>query len=190
MTRNFKFFLASTAVSLMMLQAAPVQAAEGTVVRSTTVTKTQQVMPETGTRIVNFMDFDLNKDGILSTFEVGEMLFKLFDSDGNEVLDNVEYERRNVMTLVPMEKETIITFDFDNDGKADEIQHTYENFMESTHLTRFDDNGDGISPRDFAEKSLLEMDINRSKLVELNEWRGAYIESIAQKNAKHVQMNE
>lgn len=189
MTRHFKFFLASTAITLFLLQTIPVQAEEGTVVRSTIVTKTQQVMPETGTRIVNFMDFDLNGDNVLSTFEVGEMLFKLFDSDGNGVLDNVEYERRNVMTLVPMEKETIVTFDFDNDGKPDEVQHTYETFMEATQLTRFDNNGEGLSPRDFAGKSFLEMDINRSKMIELNEWRGAYIESIAKQNAKHVQMN-
>jgi len=189
MKRNLKLFLASAAVTAFMLQASPVQA-EDLVVRSTTVTKTQQVMPKTGTRLINFMDFDMNQDGILSTFEIGEMLFKLFDSDGNQVIDNVEFEHRNVMTLVPMETETIVTYDFDNDGQADRVERSYERALEETQLSRFDNGGEGISPRDFVEKSFLEMDVNRSKMIELSEWRGAYIESIAEKNAKHVNLND
>ncbi len=189
MKHNFKFFLASAAVTAFMLQASPVQA-EDLVVRSTTVTKTEQVMPKTGTRLINFMDFDLNRDGILSTFEIGEMLFKLFDADGNEVIDNVEFEHRNVMTVVPMETETIVSYDFDNDGQADRIVRSYERVLDETKLSRFDASGEGISPRDFVEKSFLEMDVNRSKMIELNEWRGAYIESIAQKNANQVNLNE
>ena len=189
MKRNFKFFLAGAAVTAMMLSASPVKA-EDLVVRSTTVTKTEQVLPKTGTRLINFMDFDLNQDKTLSTFEIGEMLFKLFDSDGNEVIDNVEYEHRNVMTVVPMEKETVISYDFDNDGQADRVERSYERVLEETKLSRFDNGGGGISPRDFAEKSFLEMDVNRSKMIELNEWRGAYIESIAEKNAKHVNLND
>jgi len=189
MKHNFKFFLASAAVTAFMLHASPVQA-EDIVVRSTTVTKTEQVMPETGTRIVNFMDFDLNQDTTLSTFEIGEMLFKLFDADGNEVIDNVEYEHRNVMTVVPMAKETIVSYDFDNDGQADHVERSYERILEETKLSRFDNNGDGISPHEFVEKTFLEMDVNRSKMIELNEWRGAYIESVAAQNAKHVNLND
>lgn len=189
MKHNFKFFLASAAVTAFMLQASPVQA-EDLVVRSTTVTKTEQVLPKTGTRLINFMDFDLNQDGILSTFEIGEMLFKLFDADGNEVIDNVEYEHRNIMTIVPMETETTVSYDFDNDGQVDRIERSYERVLEETKLSRFDNSGEGISPRDFAGKSFLEMDVNRSKMIELNEWRGAYIESIAQKNEKQRNLNE
>lgn len=189
MKRNFKFFLAGAAVTALLLHVSPVQAEE-LVVRSTTVTQTRQIMPETGTRLVNFSDFDLNQDGILSTFEVGEMLFKLFDADGNEVIDNVEFERRNVMTLVPMEKETITSYDFDNDGLADRVERSYERVLEETHLSRFDNGGDGISPRDFVGKSFLAMDVNRDKAIELSEWRGAYIESIAEKNARHVNLND
>ena len=41
------------------------------------------------------------------------MLFKLFDQDGNEVIDNKEYEKRTVLTVVPMKKDTIVRYDFD-----------------------------------------------------------------------------
>ncbi len=164
---------------------------ESTVVkqRVETITTTRQMLPPTGTRLVNLMDFDANGDGILSTREVGEMLFKLFDGDGNGLIDNVEYEKRNVMSVVPMEKETVVQYDFDNDGLPDKVERAHETFMEKTQLSRFDFVGDGLSPRDFMGKSFMRVDINRSRFIELNEWRGAYDESINQKNQKQVLFN-
>lgn len=152
--------------------------------RVETITRTRQILPETGTRMVNFMDFDLNGDGVLSTAEVGEMLFRLFDLDGNGLIDNVEFEKRSVMTVVPMEKETIVKYDFDNDGQPDKVERAHETFMEKTQLSRFDLAGGGLSPRDFVGKSFLQMDINRSRFIELNEWRGAYDEAINAKNQR------
>lgn len=168
--------------------AAPV---EGQVIkkRVETITTTRQMLPPTGTRMVNLMDFDVNGDGILSTREVGEMLFKLFDGDGNGLIDNVEYEKRNVMSVVPMEKETVVQYDFDNDGLPDKVERAYETFMERTQLSRFDFIGDGISPRDFMGKSFLLVDLNRSRFIELNEWRGAYDEAINKKNQQQVFYN-
>ncbi len=189
MMKNMKFMLMGAAATALLLHASPVQAQE-TVVKTQTVTQTTQVMPKTGTRIINFADFDLNADKTMSTFEIGEMLFKLFDADGNEVIDNVEFENRNVMTIVPMQKETVVSFDFDNDGVPDEIHRTYENVLKDTQLTRFDNNLDGISPHEFAGKSFMEMDLNRSKAIEQNEWRGAYIASIAEKNENQVLLNK
>lgn len=164
---------------------------EGTVVkqRVETITTTRQILPPTGTRLVNLMDFDANGDGILSTREVGEMLFKLFDGDGNGLIDNVEYEKRNVMSVVPMEKETVVQYDFDNDGLPDKVERAHETFMEKTLLSRFDLVGEGISPHDFMGKGFLLVDINRSRFIELNEWRGAYDEAINQKNQKQVLFN-
>ena len=181
--------VASCAAQAHAEEAAP--SAEGTVVkqRVETITTTRQILPPTGTRLVNLMDFDANGDGILSTREVGEMLFKLFDGDGNGLIDNVEYEKRNVMSVVPMEKETVVQYDFDNDGLADKVERAHETFMEKTLLSRFDLVGEGISPHDFMGKGFLLVDINRSRFIELNEWRGAYDEAINQKNQKQVLFN-
>jgi len=185
-----KNILLASAAALMLLTAAPVHAEEVIIKKTTVVEETTPIAPATGSRVINFMDFDINNDGTLSTVEVGEMLFKLFDTDGNGVIDNVEYEHRNVMTVAPMAKETTVTYDFDNDGRADEVHRTYETFLEETQLTRFSSTADGLSPREFLGKSIQEMDVNRSKLLELNEWRGAYIESIAKKNENLMPLND
>src|SRR5690606_33257010 len=54
----------------------------------------------------NFSAFDLNGDNILSMSEVGQKLFYVFDTDGNEVLDNIEFNNKKIMTIIPMEKMT------------------------------------------------------------------------------------
>jgi hypothetical protein len=144
----------------------------------------------TGARIINFMDFDLNKDGILSVNEVGEMLFKLYDTDGNEVIDNNEYERRAVVTVMPMEKNTVVSYDFDGDGKPDETKYTYETFTRDTLLTRFDKNKDGLSPHEFTGLYFLSADVNRDKAIDLKEWQGSYIASIDKKNKDNARFNK
>lgn len=194
MKKSFMPAIAALALILghfSAVQAGTAEVPEGHVFkqRVETVTKTRQILPETGTRVVNFLDFDLNRDGLLSTQEVGEMLFKLFDSDGNGLIDNVEFEKRNVMTVVPMEKETTVSYDFDNDGLPERVERAHETFMEKTQLSRFDLVGGGLSPRDFVGKSFMRMDIDRSRFVELNEWRGAYDEAINRKNLQQVFYN-
>lgn len=179
------------AASMAEQPAEQATAAEQKVVkqRVETITTTRQILPPTGTRLVNLMDFDANNDGVLSTREVGEMLFKLFDSDGNMLIDNQEFEKRNVMSLVPMEKETVVQYDFDNDGLADKVERAHETFMKKTQLSRFDMVGEGISPHDFMGKSFMLVDIDRSRFVEINEWRGAYDALINQQNQKQVYFN-
>jgi Ca2+-binding EF-hand superfamily protein len=188
---------AAAAVTLVLCQAGVLRAetadvsAEGAAIRQRveTITKTRQILPETGMRVVNFLDFDLNGDGTLSTQEVGEMLFKLFDGDGNGVIDNVEFEKRNVMTVIPMEKETIVKYDFNNDGSPDKVERSHETFMEKTQLSRFDTAGEGLSPRDFVGKSFRQMDIDGSRFIEMNEWRGAYDEAVEKRNRRQVFYN-
>ena len=66
-------------VAAIGLALALAQGAQAQTITTHVVTKADT--PKTGARIVNFMDFDMNKDGMLSTSEIGDMLFKLFDSD-------------------------------------------------------------------------------------------------------------
>lgn len=147
-------------------------------------------VPVAGARIIPFMEFDINKDKLLSAAEVGESLFKIYDTDGNEVIDNIEFKRRSVLTVMPIEKNTTITYDFDSDGRPDESQHTYQTFMQDSQLARFDKNKDGLSPADFTDRSFLEADINDDKVVDMQEWKGSYIASIDKKNVIEASTNK
>ncbi len=96
-----------------------------------TVTKTTAVEPKIieGAIPVNFAYLDVNGDGILSRKEVGQKLFYLFDTDGNGVIDNIEITKNQVITLIPLEKTQLTMIDFDDDGKADVVDVTSDQFM-------------------------------------------------------------
>lgn len=138
----------------------------------------EQAVIDGKTRIFNLKEFDLNNDGILSTSEVGEKLFKMYDTDGNGVIDNIEYERPSVITVVPVEKTTTVTYDFNGDGIAEQQEQTYESFLRYTQLARFDADKDGLSPREFVGRGYLEADIDGDKFVDMKEWQASYNASI------------
>ena len=137
----------------------------------------------------DFSTFDLNGDNILSMREVGAKLFYIFDTDGNEVIDNIEYEHKQVMTIIPMEKQTFTFVDFNSDGKAEATAYDYEGFIKESRLMRFDKNMDGLSAHEFVDYTFLEMDDNNDKAVTLDEWKEAYIASLAPKNAEPERYN-
>lgn len=145
----------------------------------TVETTTQQAPPPPGKRIINVEQFDLNKDGILSTAEVGEMLFQVFDTDTSGALEKPEYENKAMMTVVPMQKETTITYDFNNDGIPDHTRTAMQTFMQETQLARFDRNGDGLSPHEFIGLPFADVDTDRDGAIDLTEWRNAYSHLIA-----------
>lgn len=132
---------------------------------------------------INFMGFDINKDGILSMREVGDRLFQYFDRDGNDVIDNIEFGLKTVLTITPVEKETLRLVDIDGDGATDVSTYTYETFHEASGLNRFDKNSDGLSPSEFIQTGFQELDISDNNMIELEEWRKAYIASRAPKSA-------
>src|SRR5690606_13155138 len=92
----------------------------------------------------------------------------------NEVIDNIEYERVGLYTLMPLRQKTTVTIDFDEDGVADVEQYDVDSFLKRTRLSRFDRNNDGLSPREFLQRSFLSVDTNDSKAIELSEWKKAY----------------
>ena len=128
-------------------------------------------------RKVNFSSFDLNEDNQLSMSEVGTKLFYIFDTDGNEVIDNIEINNKQVMTIIPMEKSTYTYIDWDNDGEVEETSFTHETFFDQSGLMRFDKNMDGLSASEFIGHSLLELDDDKSTVIELEEWKEAYEEA-------------
>ncbi len=149
---------------------------------------TQQEVADT--KKVNFSDFDVNKDGRLSRAEVGEKLFYIFDTDGNEVIDNIEYNRPMVLTIIPMEKKEITTVDFDDDGVADSTSFNTEEFYERSMLGRFAKDKDGLSAADFLGRVYWQLDDNKDKTVDIKEFKAAYIKSLTPSAANPNRYND
>ena len=150
-------------------------AATAATVNTTTVVK-QVDLPDTKT--FDFKSFDTNNDQIITMTEVGDNLFFLFDLDSNKVIDNHEFETKSVLTVIPLEAKTYTFRDYDDDGKYEKGDFTYDVFAKQSGLAVFDEKRTGgIAPTDFVKASFLEMDKNDSKVIEPNEWRDAYVQS-------------
>ena len=127
------------------------------------------------TTVVNFSGFDANNDGVLSRSEVGEKLFSSFDTDGNGVIDNIEFDKRNILTYIPMERGTVTYFDYNDDGVIDDMEKlSQQSFIEKSMLDRFATDPRGLSPRDFIELGFWQLDTDRSRVIELSEWKRGY----------------
>lgn len=146
-----------------------------TIVKDTIIEQREQP----GVRKMNFSSFDVNRDGQLSRNEVGETLFYIFDTDGNQVIDNLEYTKIMVLTIIPMEKKEITSIDFNDDGIADSKSYSQENFFQQSKLIRFDQNKNGLSAREFLDGAVYwQLDNNKDKTVDIEEWKRAYIASL------------
>lgn len=160
-----------TGTALVAALAVPLYTAQAETVKSTTVITPQ---PLENTIEVNFLAFDMNNNGILSKAEVGEKLYEIFDTDGNEVIDNQEYDNKNVYTIVPYEKMTFTMVDYEGDGKADVTTYEREEFLKETRLSRFNEGPDGLSAKEFIDDNFYEVDTDNNKLIEKDEWKNTY----------------
>jgi len=182
---NTKLLLSSAALAAVSL-ALPLNAM-ATTVQTETVVKTQNVE---GTTQINFSKFDSNGDNILTMPEVGENLFYMFDQDGNELIDNIEWDNRNVYTITPMETETFRFVDYDSDGVAEKTTYTYDTFYSESGLARFDNDKNGLSAQEFIGDEFKRLDIDMSGTLDLEEWKAAYIASLSPPNANQKRYNK
>lgn len=178
-------FLSAALASLSIMA---IGAHAETVIQNTTVSQVN--LPHT--ERINFEAFDLNHDGVLSRQEVGEKLFYVFDTDGNQGIDNLEYKRKTVLTIIPMQKQTITAYDYNSDGHIDATETSTSDFIEKSGLARFAKNGEtGISPQDFLKgKAFNEVDVNHDGVIDLKEWKGAYIASLDKANREAARYNQ
>ena len=104
-----------------------------------TITETRIVKNKDlpGVHKIDFMSFDANHDGRLSMREVGDVLFDAFDSDKNGAIDNIEYDRNSVYTVIPMEATTLTFVDFDEDGRSDSLTISKEEFFKTIKSNAF-----------------------------------------------------
>ncbi len=145
--------------------------------------------PRGTNNVVNFMDFDLNKDGALSHDEVGESLFYIFDRDGNEVIDNIEMKRIGVLAFSPMEKKTIAIVDYRVADKPTKTTVTEEEFMKASNLNKFDENGDGLTPLDFLGMTFNRVNVKRDNVIDMYEWKRAYADSVRPRHEEPFNYN-
>jgi len=182
---NYKLLCLSGAAALALGCGLAASANAQTVVKQTTVTQKELA----DTNKVNFAAMDLNQDGILSRAEVGRKLFYIFDTDGNEVIDNIEYTKEKVLTIIPLERQELTMIDFDDDGVPDATKFTSEEFANYSMLNRFDKDSNGLSAEEFIGMPMLKLDTDRSKVIEIAEWRDAYIKSLSPLSAKQYRYN-
>lgn len=149
------------------------------VVTKRTITDTYIQQRETpAMKKVDFAAFDINGDGQLSHPEIGEKLFRIFDTDGNHVIDNIEYTKPMVMTVIPMVKREIVTVETAADGKVVETKTSEEEFYKQSMLHKFSDNPAGLSAQDFLSRNYWSLDDNGDKMIDVKEWKDAYTESL------------
>jgi hypothetical protein len=165
------------AVTAALFLACGGSARADTVVITTVTTETPQHVENAN--MIEMSAFDRNGDGILSMKEVGDKLFDVFDRDGNRVIDNVEFRKNSLLTIAPMEKETVTYVDYDAAKcLADKITYTREEFMKLSQLVRFAGDMDGLSPEEFMDKSFLALDDNDDKVIDREEWQEAYADLV------------
>lgn len=175
----------------LFLASAAILALTGPVMAETVTQQTTVVQKELpNTYKVNFAEFDLNHDGLLSRAEVGRKLFYIFDTDGNEVIDNREFGKAKVVTIVPLQANELTMIDFNDDGVADQTKYSADEFARFSMLNRFDKDNNGLSAEEFISRPFLKMDTNRDGTIDIREWRDAYVASLSPLSAKQYRYND
>lgn len=158
-----------------------------------TATSTEIIQTSAPTAIVKGdkeLTYDVNGDGKVSMEEVADRLFYQLDVDGNEVLDNIEWDKPHVIAGIPFETVTVTKVDVDGDGVVEAEAVNVDVFMEQTGLEKFDNDGNGLSAHEFTGKSVLEMDTDGSGVIEKKEWESAYLKAHTHLNANNAIYND
>ena len=155
---------------------------------TTTTTVKQIDLP--GVKKFDLASFDDNHDGVITVEEAGDHLFHLFDLDSSGVLDNHEFYKKTIITVMPLKERTVTFRDTNSDGRTDDKSYSESTFLEHSGLAAFAGNKDGMSAADFVKKSFLQMDTNNDHVIDAAEWRAAYVESHVPKANQQFRYND
>ena len=128
---------------------------------------------------------------MLEPEEVGEKLFYQYDLDGNETLDNIEFNKELMVNFAPVEETRVFFVDYNNDGVLESEEVKQDVVMARTGLDRFDTDGDdGVTAREFIGQSFLQLDTDDSGMIEMREWKRVYMEKMAPQAANNEIYND
>lgn len=119
-------------------------------------------------------DFDLDKDGRIQRAEMAKYMFYYFDRDGNESLTNGEMHADREIGVKPYEAAAVTFIDLNNDGADDGVVYDKASFLAAVMVEDYDPEEATIDASDFVGGSLLEVDTDKSKAAEIDEWQKAY----------------
>lgn len=176
----------------LLLTAAILAAGAAPVLADDTVTTTTTVkqIDLPGVKKFDLASFDDNHDGVITVEEAGDHLFHLFDLDSNGVLDNHEFYKKTIITVMPLKEQTVTFRDSNGDGQVESKTYSQSTFLEHSGLAAFAGNKDGMSAADFVHKSFLQMDTNHDHVIDAAEWRAAYVESHIPKANQQFRYND
>lgn len=176
MALKHKTLMAMTALGLLL---AGQQVADAKTVYYTTgyVTHTYEV-DLTKPLNAELNTFDGNNDGVYSTLDAADQLFRIYDRDKNQLIDNVEY-----VTAAPivLEKQMFVpvknTYQFMDAAGNVHTSTSYDSFLVETGLSQYVNAG--ASPKEIFGKTINLLDKNKDGMIGVVEWRKAYLSSRA-----------
>lgn len=127
---------------------------------------------------INIPDLDLDQDGRIRREEMARYMYFYFDHDGNEVLTKGEYHREYPIEILPYEAGAVDFIDLDNDGNDDGQVYTTESFLltvmvDKEAAAKAVEAGQ-LDALGFIGKWFLNLDINKSRAIDLHEWMDEY----------------
>lgn len=132
------------------------------------ITSRSYISSASGRSTLSLIDLDINRDGVITSDEVGTALFKLYDRDGNGIIDKGEYERGIVVSVTTGRVDASnLAYSLNGNIAPPGTPEAYDKLKSYTGLNRFETSSSGISPHDFLGKDM-------ARQMNLTTWLNLY----------------
>jgi hypothetical protein len=128
------------------------------------------------TRPVTFYYYDTSHHNIVANAELTEPVFKIWDTDGNDSIDNHEYYNNAMVMYEPVEYNKRTYQDIDMDGLPELTKEEYTIRLQKLpgYPTLNTDKKDGISVYEFTGFGFQAADLDDNNQVSYDELRKAF----------------